>query len=457
MMMGLVLLAVAFMWVAQVFLFNQNYIHAGVREVTGKVDDLKLRLSGTDLAESPELMFFLSMAVNGKMLLADEQGNLIGAYSMGHPLDLANDRTIAAAWSSIQDSVLFSKVLAREDHVETNTYGAVSTWVTIGVPVRYDGQNAYAILNHSLSAIHAMLDVNRRQLVLLSILLTLAASVLAALMSRRFTKPIFLIRDTVDRLAKGDLSAKPGLTRLDELGQLSDAVESLGVELQRVDVLRREVIANVSHELRSPLALIAGYAEMVRDLNWKDDGKRNEDLTLIISESRRMTEMVSDIMDYSQLQAGFHPLKVELYNLCEIVENEVQNCERTARENNVRLSLEGTEGDIPVRVDALKISQVIRNLLYNAINHTQDNEEILVRVAAGETGIRVSVINPGEAIPEEERALIWERYQRSQHQGGRRQGTGIGLSIVRAILQEHGMTFGVDCRDGLTCFWFEYR
>jgi signal transduction histidine kinase len=94
-------------------------------------------------------------------------------------------------------------------------------------------------------------------------------------------------------------------------------------------------------------------------------------------------------------------------------------------------------------------------LLYNAINHTQDDRTITVKIADVVNGVRVSVINPGEEIPKEERELIWERYQRSQHQGGRKQGTGIGLSIVSALLKSHGMPYGVDCHDDLTVFWFE--
>lgn len=454
-MMALVLLGVAFMWVTQVFLFNQNYIKAAVREVERKVEALKPQLADSDLATNQELLFFLGMSVNGKMLLVNNQGALIGAYSMGHPLDLKNDSSISAAWNSVQNSALYSKALDRESFTETETYGVTATWVVIGVPVLYDGQASFVILNHSLSDIYAMLDVNIRQLIVLSILLTVVASVLAALFSQRFTKPIFSIKSAVDDLAKGDLTAKPGLKRRDELGQLSQSVEVLGQELQRVEVLRKEVIANVSHELRSPLALIGGYAEMVRDITWNDDVKREENLSLIISESKRMTEMVNDIMDYSQLQAGYLPLKKDIYNLYEIVESGVMNCEKSARENNICLRIDSNNTDLPVLLDALKISQVIRNLLYNAINHTQDGGTITVKISDAVNGVRVSVVNPGDEIPPEDRALIWERYQRSQHQGGRKQGTGIGLSIVSTILNAHSMPYGVECQDNLTFFWFE--
>ena len=233
-------------------------------------------------------------------------------------------------------------------------------------------------------------------------------------------------------------------------------MEKLGQALQRVDVLRKEVIANVSHELRSPLALIGGYAEMVRDITWRDDTQREENLNLIISEANRMSAMVSDILDYSQLRSGCLQLNRGTYDLCEIVENEVRRCAQSARENHVALSLDGPGEALNVRVDALKISQVVRNLLNNAINHTRDGETITVSVGRDRQGCLVRVVNPGAPIPEEGHTVIWERYQRSQHQAGQRQGTGIGLSIVKTILDAHGMTCGVDCRDGLTCFWFRY-
>ena len=110
---------------------------------------------------------------------------------------------------------------------------------------------------------------------------------------------------------------------------------------------------------------------------------------------------------------------------------------------------------LPVKADSLKMSQVLRNLLYNAINHTPEHGLITVTLNTDGDDFRLSVSNPGEPIPEEDRAIIWERYQRSQHQSGRHMGTGIGLSIVSTILNAHGMTYGVDCENGQTIFWFE--
>ena len=456
-MMVLVLVTVGFMWIFQIYFMERNYIESNITEVQIQVEAVLDDLKTEDLAYDEPLLSSLSQAANGKLLIISGSGQLIDLYTLGHPIDLAENRTDILVWERIADGENYPSILAGESYCYEATQGNRVISYEQGVPVRYYGQDAYLILYHAFTELYTVLDMNRQQLVALSVLLTLASAVLAAVLSKLFTSPILTIKKSVDHLAAGDLTAKPGLKRKDEIGQLSDSVEKLGQALQRVDVLRKEVIANVSHELRSPLALIGGYAEMVRDITWKDDAQREENLNLIISESKRMSEMVSDILDYSQLQSGCLQLNRGAYDLCEIVENEVHRCEQSARENHITLSFDGPEEELSVQVDALKISQVVRNLLNNAINHTMDGEAITVSLVNDWQDYRVRVVNPGEPIPEEEQALIWERYQRSQHQAGRRQGTGIGLSIVKTILDAHGMTYGVECRDGLTCFWFRYR
>lgn len=456
-MMLLVALGIAFMWVVQIFLFERNYVDSTVAEVQSRLQPIIENIKTKDLADHAHLLSSLSKSANGKMILIDADGNPIALYSLGYRLQKENSWDFIYAFLyNLKHSEEYQQVLQGKTYHKIIRDGSEPLVLEIGIPVTYEGRQALIVLYHSMDELHTVLRINRSQLVILSITLSLAAAMLAALLSRHFVKPIHIIKSTVDELAKGELTATSELSLNDELGQLSDSVDELSQALQRVDVLRKEVIANVSHELRSPLALIRGYAEMVRDISWKNDEKRNEDLNLIIQEAGRMSEMVSDIMDYSQLQAGYIQLKKDWYNLYEIVESEAAHYEQNAAQYDITVRLESAQKDIPVYVDAMKICQVMRNLLNNAVNHTADGGIISVVIETPGNGIRVSVINPGEPIPEEDRAIIWERYQCSQHHSGRKKGTGIGLSIVSTFLKAHDMCYGVDCKESLTTFWFEY-
>lgn len=453
-MMALILLSVSFLWFGQIFLFEQNYLNSAMSEVENRLDPVMEELKTTDLAENAEILSYLSTTANGKMMLTDESGKLLEMYTYGHPMDLEEAEKESATWRTIRDSNEYQSLLLGEQYKKVEKANGTPVSFEVGIPIVYQGERAYVVFYRLMNEAGTVLDVNRRQLLWLSILLTAVAALFAAFLAARFTSPIRDVKRTVDRLAEGDLSAVPQLTLEDEIGQLAHSVERLGQALQRVDILRKEVIANISHELRSPLSLISGYAEMVRDISFRDNQKREEDLNLIIHEARRMSEMVSDILDYSQFQAGYMKLKKDNYNLCDIVESEVAHCIPTAAENGLNIQMNGTEQDVPVFADALKLTQVIRNLLYNAINHTEGGTIITVTVIREQRQCRVSVSNPGTPIPKEEQVLIWERYQRSQHQGGRRQGTGLGLSIVSSILKAHEMSYGVECQSGFTIFWF---
>ena len=393
-MMALVIFTIALMWVIQILVLERNYTKMAIEGIQERLEPVEEQLNSEDLADNDQLIPYLSKTINGKLMIVDSEGRLEAIYSYGHQLDIDEDEKNIKPWQNIRDSEEYQSILDGESFSREVRERSQLISYEIGIPVLYNGEKEYIILTQNFTELN------------------------------------------------------------DEVGQLADSVEELSRALRRVDDLRKEVIANVSHELRSPLALIGGYAEMVRDIHWKDEEKRTEDLNLIIRESKRMSEMVNDILDYSQLQTGYLQLKKEWYNLYEIVESEIMFCEPSAREYGIQLRFVSDETEIPVYVDALKMSQVIRNLLYNALNHTENKKEIIVSLKTGEDGCLVEVKNPGNPIPEEERELIWERYQRSQHQAGRREGTGLGLSIVSTILKAHGMTYGVDYQDQMTVFWF---
>lgn len=455
-MMILVVVSIAFMWVGQIFLFEHNYVEASIKETQIRMEPVMEDLKTNDLAENEELISLLSKSTNGKIILMDQSGALIAMYSYGHPIQIDEAENESKTWRDIKESKEYQEILAGEPYKKVIYSKNQAVAYEVGVPGIYNGEKIYVLTYHPLGEISTVLDMNRRQLTTLSLSLTIIAAIIAAILARVFTRPIHEIKDAVDQLTLGNLEATPNVSQKDELGQLSDSVKLLGKELNRVEVLRKEVIANVSHELRSPLALITGYAELVRDISWSDEEKRNEHLNLIIDEGTRLSEMVSDIMDYSQFQAGYIQLKKEEYNLYEIVESEVYYCEPDAAKHHISMVLESVEMDIPVVLDALKISQVMRNLLYNAINHTNDGGTIEIKIEQLEEKYRVMVINPGKPIPEEEQKLIWERYHSTDHHGGRNQGTGLGLSIVSTILKAHNMAYGVECKEGKIVFWFSY-
>lgn len=454
-MMLLVLLGIGFMWIAQIYLFEQNYVKAALTETEKRLEPVMKDLSTQDLADDEHLLPVMSHIAGGELILLDQQGQLILMYSIGHRINVQQQQEEQIILDIITRRKEFQELLAGKAYRLVDRHRDRIFGFELGFPVTYEGKPCFVIL-HNVVKLKTILDLNRHQLILMSILLTVTASVLALLLSRHFTRPVFQIKDAVDRLTHNDFLARPELKRNDELGQLSDSVEELAKKLQQVDLLRKEVIANVSHELRSPLAVIGGYAEMVRDITWDNDVQRVEDLNLIISEARRMSEMVTDILDYSQLQAGYIQLKKDWYQLYDILESEISLCRPAAGQHRISLNLVCENREIRLYADALKISQVIRNLLYNAINHTDEGESITITMYETDSSVRVAVINPGAPIPEEERQQIWERYQRSQHQSGRRLGTGIGLSIVSTILDAHKMSYGVDCQGGMTSFWFAF-
>lgn len=452
-MMLLVLLAIGFMWIAQIYLFEHNYVKAALAETEKRLEPVMNDLTTQDIADDKHLLPVMSHISGGELFLMNQQGKLIQMYSSGHRINIQKQLDERVIWNIIMKREEFQDLLEGKKYRVVDRRQDRIFGFELGFPVIYEGNPCFVIL-HNTVMLKTFLDLNRHQLILLTILLTITASLLAFLLSHHFTRPIFQIKEAVDRLTHNDFLARPELKRNDELGQLSNSVEKLGQKLQQVDLLRKEVIANVSHELRSPLAVIGGYAEMVRDITWKNDAQRQEDLNLIISETKRMSEMVTDILDYSQLQAGYIQLKKDWYHLYDILESEVTLCRPAAEQHQIQISLNCEDKDFSLYADALKISQVIRNLLYNAINHTKEGEAITITVRHSPDSVCVAVNNPGEPIPEEEKLQIWERYQRSQHQSGRRLGTGIGLSIVSTILEAHKMSYGVDCQDGTTSFWF---
>lgn len=449
--MLLVIIGIAFLWTVQILLFEPNYINVTkeslletVQETAAAIEEMAV--DPDDLPEEP--LLFLSKTIVGTLFLVDADGEILAAFNNGQQLNIDGLSNKYNWLLSHAPTVLDGESLSAVEDFEK------SSAILIGVPTTLFQRPAALLLSNTITQIEALQSLNRQQLFLFTIILTIFASTISFFLAQHFIRPIKTIKEAIIRLTNGELYSVPKLNRSDELGTLSESVADLSTELQRVDVLRKEVIANVSHELRSPLALITGYGEMVRDVSGNDERLRKEHMDLIISEAHRMSAMVDDIMDFSIMQAGYTQLKNEIWNTYEVVSSVVAYARGIANQYDITVDFEADRTDGNALFDRIKMEQVLRNLINNGINHTPKNERLLIKLTNTSAGTKVAVINPGKDIPPEQLELIWERYQRVQHQAGHKEGTGIGLAIVKTILTSHAFEYGAESKNGVTCFWF---
>ena len=449
--MLLVIIGIAFLWTVQILLFEPNYINTTKESLLETVQETATSLE--DMAVDPtglpdEPLLFLSKTIVGTLFLIDDSGEILSAYNNGQKLNIDGLKNEYNWLLSHAPTVLNGESLSTVENFEK------SSAILIGVPMTLFQRPAALLLSNTITQIEALQRLNRQQLFLFTIILTIFASTISFFLAQHFIRPIKTIKEAIVRLTKGELYSVPKLNRGDELGTLSESVADLSTELQRVDVLRKEVIANVSHELRSPLALITGYGEMVRDVSGSDERLRKEHMDLIISEAHRMSAMVDDIMDFSIMQAGYTQLKNEVWNTYEVVSSVVAYARGIANQYDITVDFEADSTNGNALFDRIKMEQVLRNLINNGINHTPKNERLLIKLTNTAAGTKVAIINPGKDIPPEQLELIWERYQRVQHQAGHKEGTGIGLAIVKTILTSHAFDYGAESKNGVTCFWF---
>ncbi|NCC77481.1 MAG: HAMP domain-containing histidine kinase, partial [Clostridia bacterium] len=309
------------------------------------------------------------------------------------------------------------------------------------------------LLNTMLSPVTATVDTLRIQLIYVTLILIALSLGLALLLSRRIARPIVRINEQSKQMAAGDYSVRFAAGDYREIGELAETLNQTVVELGRVEALRRELIANISHDLRTPLTMIRGYAEVMRDL----PGENNPDnVQVIIDESNRLTSLVNSILDLSKLQSGASQFEPSDYDLTESIRDIIARVSKLTEAEGYQIAYVANEQAV-VHADAARIEQVLYNFLTNAVHYAGPDHQIEVRQTVRAGWVRIEVVDHGEGIPEDQLQHIWERYYKSDKLHRRAvMGNGLGLSIVKNILEQHGARFGVDSRPGEgSTFWFE--
>lgn len=325
----------------------------------------------------------------------------------------------------------------------------------IFVQISEDSQNTerLILLNSNITPVTATVETIRVQLIIITIILGLFSIILSVLLSRRISKPIIKTNTTAKELAKGnyDISFEGGSYR--EISELNQTLNFAANELSQVDKLRRELIANISHDLRTPLTMIEGYSEMMRDIPGENTP---ENLQIVIDETARLTNLVSDILDLSKIQSGTQTLSLKNFNLTQSIRNILKRYSKLIEQDGYVIKFI-SNADTYVNADEIKISQVVYNLINNAINYTGDDKTVIVKQVLKEGVVRIEITDSGKGIEPEMIKNIWDRYYKIDKSHKQAViGSGIGLSIVKSIMDMHKAPYGVVSKLGEgSTFWFE--
>ncbi len=317
---------------------------------------------------------------------------------------------------------------------------------------KLDGTQVMIGINARITPLSATVQMLRIQILCIGVLFFILAGFLAVWMSRFIAKPIEDINRSSKELARGNYEVSFNGRGYREITELSDTLNVTAQALGRVDRLRKDLVANVSHDLRTPLTMIIGYGEVMRDIPGENTP---ENIQIIVDEAQRLSLLVDDLLNLSQVEAGVRRMEKSLFNLTEEIRKTLSRYQKLVEQQGYTVAFEA-EGDAWVYADQVKIGQVVYNLINNAISFTGEEKKVTVRQNITASQVRIDVIDYGVGIPPEEMDSIWDRYY-SKKTPHRRAviGTGLGLSIVKEVLQLHNAAFGVDSKpEKGSDFWF---
>ena len=315
--------------------------------------------------------------------------------------------------------------------------------------------NSRIYLYTTLEDINSTTSVLQSQLIYIMFGVLAFAIILSFFISRMLAKPITNITTKAKTLAENNFDVDFEESNIYEIDELSSALNYLKEEISKTDEFRRDLMANVSHDLKTPLTMIKAYAEMVRDISYKDKKKREENLNVIINESDRLNILVNDILELSKLQANANEITKEEFDLVKELKEVLSRYEILKEKEGYEIILK-TPKKVLINADQKRLSQVLYNLINNAINYTGDDKKVYVSIIDNKKYYRVEIKDTGKGIEKEDLKHIWDKYYKKDKNHKRNVvGTGLGLSIVKNVLINHNYKYGVESKknEGSTFFF----
>ncbi len=346
--------------------------------------------------------------------------------------------------------------------------------------------NGYKIyIQIPVSAIEESVRISNNLLVIIGTIAIIIAGIAASYASKKFTNPILELNNITKQMSKLDFSRKYDVTDSDdEINELGKNINTMSEKLEgtikqlrnsniilerdieeksKIDEMRKQFISDVSHELKTPIALIQGYAEgLVENVNADEESKKYY-AEVILDESNKMDKLVRQLLELMKLEYGKREFNNEQFNICELIQEVIRKCNVMIEEKEIKEVIFNQENKIMAYADEFYIEQVFTNYFTNAIKHTKEVNgekyiEIKIKENPEKQTARISVFNTGDTLSDEDLERIWGRFYKVDESRHRADGgTGIGLAIVKAIMNNYNLKYGAVNRENGIEFYFDIK
>lgn len=472
-MMLFLFLLLGLLWFFQVVLFGEIYKTVRISEIKNEAEKLcdSIELDNYSLTDMTEE---ISKTRQVCVLIFDEYGNVLASSDFLPDCIIHSmpGRTVYMLYEFAEKAG--GEKLARfkldgfrnlqyilEDvpypGMESEDTGTESIIYTKIVESEVRERNVAVMLNATVSPVASTVRALQNELIIISGVMLILAAVLSFLLAKRVSRPIVSLSRSAKELAGGNYDAAFKADGYLEICELAETMSLAASELSKTGKLQRELVANISHDLRTPLTMIKGYAEMMRDI---PDENSAENLQIIIDEAERLSSLVSDVLDISRIQSGVQELYRTEFDLTETVNEVISRFSKLAATKSRKIDFI-YDCHAVINADRTQILQVVYNFIINALNHSEEDSTVTVNQKITDRGgvntVRIEVIDRGEGIPEADIKNIFDRYYKvDKHHRRSGAGSGLGLSIVKGILEMHGARYGVESEEGKgSTFWFE--
>lgn len=461
------------LWVFQTVYLDEFYKMIKTNEVENAFDNVETIINADDMTEGLELV---ATRYDICILVTDQYGNELYSSDQNSQCfihKMRRDELISLVANAVVNGGSYSETKEGSGGIyEVPDFKDKFDWykpdrfhsigevdgesiIKVNIYERGDGRNIAVIINSVITPVDATVQTIRVQLICITVIMIVLALIMAIIIAWKVSKPIVKINESAKKLGKGDYTVKFEGNNYKEIAQLSDTLNHATAELAKAEGLQRELLANVSHDLRTPLTMITAYSEIMRDLPGENTP---ENVQVVIDEAKRLTNLVNDLLDISKLQAGVAELELKEYDLTASIESVLARYAKFVEQNGYVINFD-YDRNVVVYADEYKIYQVIYNLVNNAINYTGDDKTVTVTQRVLGSIVRIEVSDTGQGIAKEELENVWERYYKVDKSHKRAvMGTGLGLSIVKNVLKLHGAQYGVQSGENNgTTFWFELK